>query len=51
MSVQGFPFESAICWSCCAMKEQRIETLDGGKPFDWGRVSSDYAKYRDIYSA
>ncbi|MCM1282729.1 MAG: class I SAM-dependent methyltransferase [Muribaculaceae bacterium] len=23
--------------------------LDGGKAFDWGRVSSDYAKYRDIY--
>lgn len=23
--------------------------IDGGKPFDWGRTSSDYAKYRDIY--
>lgn len=23
--------------------------IDGGKPFDWGRASSDYAKYRDIY--
>ncbi len=23
--------------------------LDGGKPFDWGKISSDYAKYRDIY--
>lgn len=23
--------------------------LDGGKPFDWGRTSDDYAKYRDIY--
>lgn len=23
--------------------------IDGGKAFDWGRVSSDYAKYRDIY--
>ena len=23
--------------------------IDGGKPFDWGRVSSDYARYRDIY--
>lgn len=23
--------------------------IDSGKPFDWGRVSSDYAKYRDIY--
>ena len=23
--------------------------IDAGKAFDWGRVSSDYAKYRDIY--
>lgn len=23
--------------------------IDGGKSFDWGRTSSDYAKYRDIY--
>lgn len=23
--------------------------IDQGKPFDWGRVSSDYARYRDIY--
>ncbi len=23
--------------------------IDGGKPFDWGRVSEDYAKFRDIY--
>ena len=23
--------------------------IDGGKAFDWGRASSDYAKYRDIY--
>ena len=23
--------------------------IDGGKPFDWGRVSADYARYRDIY--
>lgn len=23
--------------------------LDGGKAFDWGRTSQDYAKYRDIY--
>ncbi len=22
---------------------------DGGKPFDWGRTSADYGKYRDIY--
>mgnify|MGYP004650552437 CR=1 FL=1 len=31
------------------MKEQSIKSLDGGKAFDWGRVSSDYAKYLDIY--
>lgn len=23
--------------------------IDGGKPFDWGRTSEDYAKFRDIY--
>ncbi len=23
--------------------------FDGGKPFDWGRTSADYGKYRDIY--
>ena len=23
--------------------------IDGGKPFDWGRTSDDYANYRDIY--
>ncbi len=23
--------------------------IDGGQPFDWGRTSADYAKYRDIY--
>lgn len=23
--------------------------IDGGKAFDWGRVSSEYAKFRDIY--
>lgn len=23
--------------------------IDGGKSFDWGRTSADYAKYRDIY--
>ena len=22
--------------------------IDGGRPFDWGRASADYAKYRDI---
>ncbi|MCR4939508.1 MAG: class I SAM-dependent methyltransferase [Treponemataceae bacterium] len=29
--------------------ELRRDDLDGGNPFDWGRTSSDYAKYRDIY--
>ena len=23
--------------------------IDNGRPFDWGRTSQDYAKYRDIY--
>lgn len=23
--------------------------IDGGKPFDWGCASADYARYRDIY--
>ncbi len=23
--------------------------IDHGKYFDWGRTSSEYAKYRDIY--
>lgn len=25
------------------------KNIDGGKAFDWGRTSADYAKYRDIY--
>ena len=25
------------------------DDIDGGKAFDWGKVSGDYAKYRDIY--
>ena len=25
------------------------EKIDRGKPFDWGKTSEDYAKYRDIY--
>lgn len=25
------------------------KNIDGGKAFDWGRVSKDYAKFRDIY--
>ena len=28
------------------IKDKRI---DGGSPFDWGRTSDDYARYRDIY--
>lgn len=27
----------------------RDKTIDNGKGFDWGKVSSEYAKYRDIY--
>ncbi len=23
--------------------------IDGGNPFDWGKTSADYARYRDIY--
>lgn len=25
------------------------KNIDGGKAFDWGKISSDYAKFRDIY--
>lgn len=25
------------------------KNIDGGKAFDWGRTSTDYAKFRDIY--
>ena len=25
------------------------DEIDGGRAFDWGRVSGDYARYRDIY--
>ncbi|WP_124100159.1 class I SAM-dependent methyltransferase [Ruminococcus sp. Marseille-P6503] len=25
------------------------DLIDGGKAFDWGRTSEDYAKYRDVY--
>ena len=25
------------------------KNIDNGKPFDWGRASSDYANFRDIY--
>ena len=29
--------------------EIRNEKIDGGRAFDWGRTSEDYARYRDIY--
>ena len=25
------------------------QNIDGGKPFDWGKTSEDYAKFRNIY--
>ena len=32
------------------LKEKREEKkLDGGKAFDWGKTSKDYARFRDIY--
>lgn len=27
----------------------KIQSIDKGKEFDWGKTSCDYAKYRDIY--
>lgn len=29
--------------------EIKNKAIDGGRPFDWGKASADYAKYRDIY--
>ena len=29
----------------------KIDSIDHGTSFDWGRTSGDYAKYRDIYPA
>lgn len=29
--------------------EIRNKNIDGGKAFDWGKTSSDYAQFRDIY--
>lgn len=29
--------------------EIKNKNIDGGKAFDWGRTSREYAKYRDIY--
>lgn len=31
--------------------EIKLDKIDSGKAFDWGRTSADYAKYRDIYPA
>ncbi len=28
---------------------QKLTNIDGGKPFDWGKTSQDYAKFRDVY--
>ncbi len=28
---------------------QKLKNIDGGKEFDWGLASKDYAKFRDIY--
>lgn len=25
-----------------------VRNIDGGKTFDWGRTSADYARFRDI---
>ena len=30
---------------------QNFQTIDHNAPFDWGRASQDYAKFRDIYPA
>ncbi|MCQ2593610.1 MAG: hypothetical protein MJ188_12595 [Treponema sp.] len=27
----------------------KLENIDKGNNFDWGKTSKDYAKYRDIY--
>lgn len=31
------------------MGKMENSKIDSGKPFDWGRTSEDYAKFRDIY--
>lgn len=41
-----------VFWNGFAERENMRITdkkIDGGKSFDWGKTSSDYAKYRDIY--
>lgn len=27
----------------------KLDNIDNGNSFDWGKTSADYAKYRDIY--
>lgn len=27
----------------------KLEKIDNGKEFDWGKTSKDYAKFRDVY--
>lgn len=34
---------------CLEVNMQNFHHIDNGKGFDWGLVSEDYAKYRDIY--
>ena len=29
--------------------EIKDDRIDSGKAFDWGRISKEYARYRDIY--
>jgi SAM-dependent methyltransferase len=36
-----------ICWGAITMISNK--NIDHGRSFDWGRTSSEYAKYRDIY--
>lgn len=31
------------------MIDRKIDSIYDGKAFDWGRISEDCAKYRDIY--
>ena len=33
------------------MSDITLSSVDHGAPFNWGRTSGDYAKYRDIYPA
>ena len=35
--------------ACYLLAVEFARVRDHGRPFDFGRVSSDYAKYRDIY--